>query len=209
MDLTTPSGVTRLILVRHAEPADNPVGARYGRVDCGLSRHGLGQAEELGRWLRAAPVDRIVSSPRACARETAAPLARALGLAVTEVEGLLPQRLGELDGMAYEDAARRYPELHAAWVRRPTEVAFPGGESFEQVRERVRAAVAALRADGPRRTIAVVSHAAVNRVVLADALRLSDLDALRLDQSFCAVNVVDHAPVGDAPPIVRLVNAVP
>jgi len=209
MDLTTPAGVTRLILVRHAEPADDPAGARYGRVDCGLSKHGVGQAEELGRWLRAAPIDRIVSSPRAYARETAAPLARALGLAVTEVPALVPQRLGALDGMAYEDAAKRYPEVHAAWLQRPTEVEPPGGESFAQVRERVRAAVAALRADGPRRTIAVVSHAVVNRIVLADALRLSDQDALRLDQSFCAVNVVDHAPAGDALPLVRLVNAVP
>jgi alpha-ribazole phosphatase len=119
---------------------------------------------------------------------------------------LLPQRLGALDGMAYQDAARRYPELHATWLRRPTEVAFPDGESLPQVRERVRAAVAALRADGARRTVAVVSHAVVNRIVLADALRLADLDALRLEQSYCAVNVVDLA--GDAP-VVRLVNAVP
>src|SRR5438046_150668 len=113
MDLTKPDGVTRLILVRHAEPVDDPAGRRYGRVDCGLSRHGMGQAEELGRWLRAAPIDRIVSSRRACARETAAPLARALGLEVTEMDALGPQRLGDLDGMAFDDAERRFPELHA------------------------------------------------------------------------------------------------
>jgi broad specificity phosphatase PhoE len=206
MDLTTPQGVTRLILVRHAEPADDPAGRRHGRVDCGLSKHGMGQAEELGRWLRAAPIDRIVSSVRACARETAAPLARALGVPVKEVKGLEPQRLGELDGMSFEDAARRFPELHARWLKAPTEVDFPGGEPFAAVRERVQGAVAALRAEGPWRTMAIVSHAVVNRILLADALRLSDLDALRLDQSFCAVNMVDLA--GDAP-VVRLVNAVP
>src|SRR4051794_26491165 len=206
MDLTTPHGVTRLILVRHAEPGEDAASRRYGRIDCGLSKHGVGQAEELGRWLRAAPIDRIASSARACARETAAPLARALGLRVTEVEGLGPQRMGELDGMPYEDAARRFPELHARWLQGPAGVDFPGGEPFAAVRERVRAAVAALRAEGSWRTIALVSHAVVNRIVLADALRLADLDALRLDQSYCAVNVVDLA--GDAP-VVRLVNAVP
>lgn len=206
MDLTTPQGVTRLILVRHAEPADDPAGHRYGRVDCGLSRHGMGQAEELGRWLRGAPIDRIVSSARACARETAAPLARALGLRVTEVEGVGPQRMGELDGLPFEEAARRFPELHARWLRAPAGVDFPGGEPFAAVRERVRGAVAALRAEGPWRTIALVSHAVVNRILLADALGLSDLDALRLDQSYCSVNMVDLA--GGAP-VVRLVNAVP
>jgi len=206
MDLTTPDGVTRYILVRHAEPADDPAGSRYGRVDAGLSRHGVGQAEELGRWLRAAPIDRIVSSPRACARETAAPLARALGLEVAAVEAFGPQRLGELDGVAYEDAARRFPEVHAAWLRQPTEVRFPGGESFADVRDRVRAAMAALGTEPPRWTIAIVSHAVVNRVILADALHLGGADALRLDQSYCAVNVVDV--VGEVP-LVRLVNAVP
>jgi 2,3-bisphosphoglycerate-dependent phosphoglycerate mutase len=187
MDLITPPGVTRFILVRHAEPAEPPAGVRPGAADPGLSRHGLGQAEELGRWLRAAPIDRIVSSPRACARETAAPLARALGLEVAE--------LAALDGTGWDEG----------WLQQPPPDA-RDLEPFAQVRERVRAAVVALGADPPRRTIAVVSHAVVNRIVLADALHLADADALGLDQSFCAVNVVDLA---DGASRVRLVNAVP
>lgn len=58
----------------------------------------------------------------------------------------------------------------------------------------------------------MVSHAVVNRILLAEALGLPDEDALRLDQSFCAVNVVDYRGEPGEPgesPLVRLVNAVP
>src|SRR5688572_1735166 len=129
MDLATPHGVTRLILVRHAEPADD-VRRRYARRDGDLSRRGYGQAEACARWLRAAPIDRIFASPSRWALETAGPLARTLGLEVAPQEAFRGLAYGELEGLEYEDAQRRYPEVHAAWLERPAEVSFPGGESY-------------------------------------------------------------------------------
>jgi len=109
--------MTRLLLVRHAEPA-----ATWGdHDDPGLSERGVGQAEALAARL-AAPAARcprtVVSWPLARARETAAPLAGRLEQPVG-----VDARVGEIvspDGAAATRTAwlrdvfaRRWPELSA------------------------------------------------------------------------------------------------
>ncbi len=47
-------------------------------------------------------------------------------------------------------------------------------------------------------------HGGVNRVILADALGLPPLNLFRIDQSFGALNVIDHYEDGMA--VVKLVN---
>lgn len=81
----------RIHLVRHAHAGD-PM--RWDGPDAArpLSRKGRGQAERLGAFLAAAGVrpDRIVSSPKVRARETAELLGTALG-----VVPVLDERLAE------------------------------------------------------------------------------------------------------------------
>ncbi len=65
---------TVVLLVRHAEKNPHPPGG-----DAGLSEQGLARALDLARALREAGVSAVFVSPFGRARETAAPLARALG----------------------------------------------------------------------------------------------------------------------------------
>ena len=81
---------------------------------------------------------------------------------------------------------------------------FPGGESYEDLRERPVAAAAELRARHAGGTVAVVTHGGVVRAVLADALGLPSAAIFRLDVGYARVSVVDWFD-GDAP-VVRLVN---
>ena len=69
-----------LLLIRHAEPIRIAEGDVEGPADPGLTARGVEQAERLADWLRVEHVDEIVASPLLRARETAEPLARALGL---------------------------------------------------------------------------------------------------------------------------------
>jgi probable phosphoglycerate mutase len=68
-----------LVLVRHAEPfrIDDTGG---GPADPALTDRGRDQAERLTRWLEVEHFDALWVSPLRRARETAAPLADALGL---------------------------------------------------------------------------------------------------------------------------------
>lgn len=71
-----------LLLIRHALPVRIDEGAVDGPADPMLAPLGQRQSEALADWLAAEEIHAIWSSPMRRARETAAPLATALGLEV-------------------------------------------------------------------------------------------------------------------------------
>jgi probable phosphoglycerate mutase len=75
-----------LLLVRHGH-TQRIVGAA-GPADPGLTPEGLAQAETLAAWLVDEDLDRVYTSPLRRARETAAPVARAVGVEVRVDDGL-------------------------------------------------------------------------------------------------------------------------
>jgi len=203
-ELTLPPGVTvRLLLVRHGEPEDAAHGRCYGKLDIGLSERGREQVRRTTRWLENTPVAAIYTSPRRRARESAAIIA-AQRLANVHVEDRLCEiDFGEFEGMTYDEVAEHFPEEYLAWMNRPTEVIFPGGESFEQMRERVTCAAAQILGSHTGQTIVLVTHGGVNRIILAEALRMESRDIFRLDQAYAAVSMIDYY---NEMPVIRLVN---
>ncbi len=195
--------MTRLVLVRHAEPDQSALGRCYGRLDVPLSLAGRAQAEELGASLAGLSPAAVYASPLARALETARPIAAAFGLEPVVHDGLRELDFGELEGMRYEEIAAERPALFRAWMERPAEVRFPGGESLAELRARSLAAVDEIRDRHEGQIVAVVSHGGVLRVVLADALGLPDGALFRLHQAYGGVSVVDWV---EGTPVVRAVN---
>src|SRR5205814_3693793 len=87
---------------------------------------------------------------------------------------------GELEGRRYDEIARDRPELYRQWMEAPTTVRFPGGESYADLRARVTAALAELRARHEGGVFALVAHGGVLRAALAEALALPDEAIFRL-----------------------------
>lgn len=202
-----PAGeATRIVLVRHVEPNPAVRGRCYGALDVGLSPEGRRRARALAQALEGLALQAVYTSPLRRALETALPLAAARGLSPVVDEDLRELDFGELEGMTYEEIAARHPKLYAAWMGRPTEVRFPGGESYAELRRRVSRALPELRARHAGDEIAVVAHGGVNRVVLAEALALPPEAVFRLAQAPGAISVVDW--VADVP-LVQLVNVRP
>jgi broad specificity phosphatase PhoE len=110
---------------------------------------------------------------------------------------------GELEGRTYDEIAAERPELYRAWMETPTEVEFPGGESYARLRTRVMAAVDELRARHDGETVAAVTHGGVIRAVLGHVLRMPDEAIFRLEQRYLGVSVVEWL---DGFPLVRQVN---
>jgi broad specificity phosphatase PhoE len=193
--------VSRLILIRHAEPDESVRGRAYGALDVQLSPAGRGQAEEIARVLDGVPIDAVFASPLRRALETAAPLAGARGLEPVPHGGLRELDFGELEGLSYAEIERDRPELYDSWMTGPTGTRFPGGEAFADLRDRALAAAAEIRA--AHESAAIVAHGGITRAIIAEALCMPDDAVFRLDQPYGAVSVVDWI---DETAVVRTVN---
>jgi alpha-ribazole phosphatase len=200
------SEVSRLLLVRHAQPEEEARGRCYGTLDVGLSVRGQRKAQLLARTLDRVPLAAIYTSPRRRAVGTAGPLASVQGLTPIVDEALREIDFGDFEGRSYEEIERSHPELYRRWMETPTLVRFPGGENYERLRVRALAAMEAIRARHPGETAMVVSHGGVLRAMLADCLSMPSEAIFRLDQAYGAISIVDWV---DSVPLVRLLNAQP
>ncbi|TQF14842.1 histidine phosphatase family protein [Myxococcus llanfairpwllgwyngyllgogerychwyrndrobwllllantysiliogogogochensis] len=206
MDWRIPSGVTRMILLRHGKPSEEMKGRCYGRLDVGLAPEGHAQAERAASLLASADLQGLYSSPRRRALDTAKRVAEGRGLDIRVEEAFREIDFGLFEGLTYEEAERQFPEVYAEWMAHPERVRFPEGETFSEMRERVRAGGRVLRARHVGQCFALVSHGGVNRTLLAESLGMADKHLFRLDQVHAAVNVIDF--YGDEP-VVKLTNAAP
>ncbi|HEX6418029.1 MAG TPA: histidine phosphatase family protein [Acidimicrobiales bacterium] len=143
----------------------------------------------------------VYASPLERARETAAPIARALGREVVTDEGLVELDVGDWTGLELKDARKR--KEWATIQRYPSGFTFPGGESFVAMQARITAALDRLRAAHAGETVVAVSHADPIRAAVAHAMG-THLDLFqRVVVSPCSLTAIAYGPDG---PTVLTVN---
>jgi broad specificity phosphatase PhoE len=198
---------TRLFLVRHGETMANREFRYIGTRDDPLSTLGQTQAIQLAEALSVLPVAEIYSSPLQRAYDTALPIAARHTLAVQRVDDLRECDFGTWEGSSRAEVIARSPE-NARRLReweQDTSVAPPGGESFEELQERVCAAVERLARAHPDQTIVLVSHVGPIKVLLSAALGAPLSSAFRIYLDPATISVVDWRDAAHA--TVRLVNS--
>jgi ribonuclease H / adenosylcobalamin/alpha-ribazole phosphatase len=188
-----------LLLARHGDTALTAEKRFSGvRGDPELTEYGREQARRLGDALaHEGGVDVVVSSTLLRARETADIAGSLLGLDVVEDEGWRETDFGDWDGFTFAEIARRWPDELTAWLDSPT-VPPTGGESFEQVASRVRAARARLVQRHLGRTVLVVTHVTPVKAMVCATLG-APLSALyRMELGSAALSSVAWYPDGNA-----------
>jgi len=110
---------------------------------------------------------------------------------------------GAFEGLTYAEIESRYPQEYKQWMEHPTEITFPDGESFPGMKDRVIGFLASLFHNHGSQTVLTISHSGVNRILLADALGLSDDKIFRIEQTYAAVSIIDYFAQSA---MVRLVN---
>jgi len=184
-----------LILVRHGQTQVNAEGRLQGRFDAPLTDLGRRQAAALADAMALADGARVVSSPLARARETAA----GFGLPV-EVD----ERWVEMDYGEYDE--RPFAEVPVeVWQRWRTDASYapPGGESIAEVGARVRAACEQLLPEAAERDVVVVSHVSPIKAAVTWALGVGDEAVWRM---FLEVASVCRIAAGPGGPMLRSFN---
>lgn len=161
-------GVT-LVLVRHAESADNASSVLSARAPGpGLSDRGVTQARALADRLRATPIDSVWSSPLLRARLTADLIAADHATPVRVTDALAEYNLGCLEGCSTREGWLANDRLFADWmVRDLLGRAHEGGESGASVIKRVRTFLDDLaRRPQSKSTHVLIGHGGSIRVAL-------------------------------------------
>jgi len=143
-------------LLRHGE-VHNPTGVLYGRLpDFHLSDLGREMAELVAAHLAAHDLVAVVASPLDRAQETAAPIAAAHGLAVTTDDRLI-EADNYFEGKTFGvgDGSLKYPKH---WLKLVNPFRPSWGEPYQEVAERMLAAVADARVSARGHEVVIVSH---------------------------------------------------
>jgi len=203
----TPKATT-VILVRHGQTPTTGTILPGRTPGLGLSEVGVGQAERAGARLAGLgaadrkPVTALYASPMQRTRETAAPIAKALGLRVRVREGLNECDFGSWTGEKLADL-RKLPEWTTV-QKHPSGFRFPRGESFPEMQARITGTLAELAGQHPGETIVAVSHADCIKAVMAQALGVHLDTFQRIVISPCSISSYVHTLSG---PIVLTVNS--
>ncbi|UGT93226.1 bifunctional RNase H/acid phosphatase [Mycobacterium ostraviense] len=195
---------TRLLLLRHGQ-TELSVQRRYsGRGNPALNEVGWRQAGLAARYLaQRGGIAAVVSSPLQRAYDTATTAARALGLEVSVDDDLVETDFGVWEGMTFAEAADRDPELHRRWLR-DSSATPPGGESFDDVLQRVRRGRDRIIAGHEGATVLVVSHVTPIKMLLRLALDAGAGILYRLHLDLASLSIAEFYADGAAS--VRLVN---
>jgi len=181
---------TTVYLVRHGVTPSTGAVLPGQAKGLHLSDAGVAQAERAAQRfaeLKTLPVA-LYASPLERTKETAAPIAKALGLKTTIAKGLLECDFGAWTGQQL-DELRKLPEWQTV-QKAPSQFRFPGGESFLEMQARSYGAVVDLAAAHRGASIVLVSHADPIKAIVAMAAGTPLDQFQRLVVSPCSITTL-------------------
>jgi probable phosphoglycerate mutase len=194
---------TTVLLVRHGQTPTTGASLPGRAPGLHLSDTGREQADVAARRIAPLRVAAVYASPLERTRETAAPIAKKLGLRVRVDRGLLECDFGAWTGRPLKELFK-LPEWSTV-QRYPSGFRFPGGESFTEMQQRITGAIARLVEAHPGETVVAVSHADPIKAAIAHAMG-THLDLFqRIVVSPCSITAIAYGAGG---PVVLTVNSV-
>jgi probable phosphomutase (TIGR03848 family) len=178
-----------LLLIRHGE--NDYVGRRLvGRTPgVHLNEAGRKHAQELAEALCHAPIKGLYSSPLERAVETAEPLAQALNLPVNLRPGLMEIDFGDWVGKTIGQMRRM--KLWKVVQETPSQMRFPGGESFPEAQQRITNDLdEILSAYEDHDLVACFSHSDSIKLAIAHYLGLPLDNFQRLSVGTCSISIL-------------------
>jgi probable phosphoglycerate mutase len=186
---------TMIHLVRHGETILTPTRkfSGTGSLDPELTEDGLAQAERVAGEVAKLQPEVLISSPLKRARQTADAIARATGLDVAEDEDWFELSFGTWDGKSIEEVRAESPDEYQAWLNsssyRPG-----GGESYDEARVRIDAALDKLVAKYPGQKVVVVTHNGVIKSAVNLAIGGPNDGVFHMDATPCSISTISIWP---------------
>lgn len=152
----------KLYLVRHGETDWNLENKIQGRTDTPLNENGRRQARELADKVsrELGGIRKIYSSRQKRALETAQIIGRKLAVDPIVYQGLEEMSLGEWEGYTWKQVREVFPQEYQIWHQNRRYQVPPGGESYQQLLDRLLPALDAIIRKEDQ-DILIVTHSAL------------------------------------------------
>ena len=160
----------RIHLIRHGQVHSDWRNRIYGCLDVPLSEHGEDEARRAAKFLTAAEIDQVYSTGLSRSAYGAACIAASRNLPVQAEPELREIERGTWAKLTFDELEQRSPGAFEAWNASPWDLKPEGGESLDELLERVNRSLTAIAKHNSGKTIAIVAHRHVLRCALACAL---------------------------------------
>jgi len=180
--------MTQIILASNGNTSWDKDKIFQGSKDIPLDDLGREEAWAVGKWLKDETIHAAYTSPLSRARDTAIAIARHHELAVLDLPGLADLSYGDWEGVPLKEVKVKYADLHRQWETAPHTVRFPNGEPLAVLRTRALAAVEEIVQRHPDRTVLLMAHRTVNKVLIAAFIGLDNSNFWRIAQDTTAIN---------------------
>ena len=159
-----------LYIIRHAEAEGNLYRRIHGWYDSLITENGYHQIAALEERFRHVPIDAVYSSDLFRTRTTAGAVCRPKGLPLQTRADLRELSMGVWEDRTWGEAAHFQPEHYLRYSTCDPGWKNEGGESRQEGRRRIRAAILDIAARHPGEQVAVVCHGDIIRCLQAEAL---------------------------------------
>lgn len=150
--------MTTVYLVRHGEAEGNLYRRIHGQYDSNLTDNGLRQVAALEERFRSIHLDAVYSSDLRRCKKTARALYEHKGLPLQLDAGLREMNLGRWEDHPWGEIGRLDPDGIEGFQNCLPTFRAPGGENYEQLRQRVAGTILKLAARHPGETIGIATH---------------------------------------------------
>ncbi len=184
--------MTKLILVRHCQAEGNLKRYFQGCIDSDITPLGEEQIKRVGLFLKDEPIDVIYVSSKIRAKKTAEGIDRYHGVPMITDDRIVEINAGSWEGVLLTEISEKYPEQFRNWREHPEIFQADGGETMEQVYNRVSAAIMDIVRANPGKTVCAVSHGCAirNMMCFLHGKPLSEIKSVVLGTN-TAVNVIE------------------
>ncbi|MCD7820826.1 MAG: bifunctional histidine phosphatase family protein/GNAT family N-acetyltransferase [Clostridiales bacterium] len=159
--------MTRLYLIRHAQAEGNLYRRMHGWYDSLITDTGYRQIAALTGRFDGVPIDAVYSSPLCRCKTTARAIYVPHHLPLQIEPGLIEIGIGVWEDVPFGDVQVHDPERMRLFGEVSPAYEIEGGETYQQVQERMVEAIFKIADANPGKTVACFSHGMVIRTALS------------------------------------------
>jgi alpha-ribazole phosphatase len=188
--------MSRLLLVRHGRSKLSGEKRFWGKTDIELSNEGIQQAERLRERLAEEKISVVYSSTLRRAFATAEIIAARHKLDVQALAELNELNFGFIEGLTFAEIGKLHPELARQLNTWSPHLAFPGGESLDELNGRLQFFFKRLAKHQPKDTVLIVAHGGTLRLLICNLLGLDIEGWWKIQVDHASLSIIDTYPQG-------------